>query len=144
MIWLLLLLLPTLQNSSLDNMMAFKDFKALPLNNKYEVVNSLLPLLKPFAKNLDKANSASFMLIWTFKISFFINVQKLPIKKIYSFLNFLVWSTVLWRYWNNLLTRELDYDWFILQNNWRIFGLNIWWISPVTYHTDLLPHWRHN
>jgi hypothetical protein len=39
-------------------MMSFKDFKALPLNNKYEVVNSLLPLLKPFAKNLDKANSA--------------------------------------------------------------------------------------
>ncbi len=60
---MLLLLLPTVQNSSLDNMMAFKDFKALPLNNKYEVVNSLLPLLKPFAKNLDKANAASFKLI---------------------------------------------------------------------------------
>jgi hypothetical protein len=44
-------------------MMAFKDFKALPLNNKYEVVNSLLPLLKPFAKNLDKANAVSFILI---------------------------------------------------------------------------------
>jgi hypothetical protein len=43
------------QNGSLGNMMAFKDFKALPLSNKYDVVNSLLPLLKPFAKNLDKA-----------------------------------------------------------------------------------------
>jgi hypothetical protein len=44
----------------------------------------------------------------------------------------------------NLLKRWLDYDWFILQNNWRIFVPNIWWISPLTYYTDLLPHWRHN
>ncbi len=36
----------------------------------------------------------------------------------------------------NLHTRWLD--------NWRIFVPNIWWISPLTYYTDLLPHRRHN
>jgi hypothetical protein len=33
---------------------------------------------------------------------------------------------------------------FFLENNRRIFVSNIWWISPRTYYTYLLPHWRHN
>ncbi len=45
----------------------------------------------------------------------------------------------------NLHTRWLDYNWFYsLKNNWRIFVLNIWWISQRIYYIDLLPHWRHD